>query len=451
MRTADPEGETPGRASPCLSQVSDEGLSLLGRMWKVDHFVELPSIREKYRDSWSRLWRSYTRLEEQSLEATAKPYIFHTMTNAHNLAVTEIIFEVIKLLREENQIAIADAIWHSVTNADWRKGSCLKSVAEFPKHVKVINRKGMFRLEQSQDGSFQQKWLIDRIMLRGGFWVGRVVRRSIDHEYSDGKSPEDVRNDAVFRYEQVDRAPQKDKLENEPRFRIHKHANLKAVEIGAASAVRTDDIARKSTQRSSSGSAYRFLVVNPHSGEKQIMSSDAFRKWYKDLQQTRNQNFIESLSGYQVINSLMTKWADHVVMIVDDDEEKLIDRSGRCKFRGTLAETVADVAIMVNNIDGRNSPSYLRQQRAIFDIEGDPSGQVLVLTLFQKRLETIPRPEGRGMSVSWVVQPVPDHVDGSEDEAKFGFMTKRETLKTTGMVRGMWKLMVQPTNRYVLV
>ena len=55
------------------------------------------------------------------------------------------------------------------------------------------------------------------------------------------------------------------------------------------------------------------------------------------------------------------------------------------------------------------------------------------------------------MSVSWVVQPVPDHVDGSEDEEKFGFMTKRETLKTAGMVRGMWKLMVQPTNRYVLV
>ena len=102
MRIADREGATPDRASHSSFWVTNEGLSLFVLMWKMDQFIELPSIREKYREYWSRLWRSYMRAEEQS-KATTKPYIFHTMTKAHSLAVTQIIFEVIDLIREENK------------------------------------------------------------------------------------------------------------------------------------------------------------------------------------------------------------------------------------------------------------------------------------------------------------------------------------------------------------
>ena len=126
-------------------------------MWKIDHFVELASIKHKYRESWARLWRPSTRLKEQSLEATEEPYRFHKVSRVHWLAVTQIIFEVIELLRAENQTSVADAIWHSVTNANWKKGRFLESVAEFPEQLTVEKRKDMFRLERSSDGSIEHK------------------------------------------------------------------------------------------------------------------------------------------------------------------------------------------------------------------------------------------------------------------------------------------------------
>lgn len=206
--------------------------------------------------------------------------------------------------------------------------------------------------------------------------------------------------------------------------------------------------ARRSGQRTHFAAGNRsVLSTTPHYKNNQAESSDPLPRSESD-----NKRDVEySTSDYQTTLYILTKTVNDTMMDWDDYEEQIDKSDGRNKVAGAFQDAVVDIAVMVNNIDGRNSPSYLRQQRAIFDLEGDPSGQVLVLTPFQKRLETIPRPEGRGMSVSWVVQPVPNHVDGSEDEGKFGFMTKRETLKTVGMVRGMWKFMVQPTNRYVLV
>ena len=135
MTDADYEGATLGRASSLAVWVTNEGLSLFGSMWKVDQFVELPSIRDKYQESWSRLWRPNIRHEEQSLDARKNLHTFHTMTRIRYLAATQIIFEVIKLLHKEDQTEIADAVWHSVTNIEWRKGDCLDSVARFPKQV----------------------------------------------------------------------------------------------------------------------------------------------------------------------------------------------------------------------------------------------------------------------------------------------------------------------------
>ena len=311
----------------------------------------------------------------------------------------------------------------------------------------VEKRKGMFRLKRSQDGSFQHKWLINRIMLQGGFWVGRVVRRSTDHEYTDETSTDDAENDTVPRDDQADCAPQDGKLEDEIRYLTQEHAKLKIEESGAALAVKEDNIARESAQRSCLESADRPMVPAVSlSGGERIISLEFFHKWYKDY----GQCIVNSPLGYQMITSMIMKCTDNAIMTMDDSDEKVVDHIGRSMFHGTLPETLAESVIMANNIDGRNSPAYLRQQRGIFDIEGDTSGQVLVLTPFRKRLETIPRPESRNMSVSWVVEPVPQ-VDEHEDKGNVDFMKRRETLKTLGMVRGMWKLMVQPSNRYLLV
>lgn len=374
---ADPEGATPGRTATIGFALTNKALSLSGFLWKVDRFVELSSIKEKYRESWSRLWHSNTKLGEQSLQAMGPSYIFKEGTGAHELASTQIIFEVIELLQKESQIEIADAIWQSVSNMNWRKMRCPESVSDFPEQLTVEKRKDMFLLEPSQDGFFQQKWLIDRIMIQGGFWVGRLVRRSTDFEYSDGVSTKDNEDVTESVNDQVDCAPRK---------------------------------------------------------------SDSVPK----------HDYFRSVSDYQFWLSLMTKEFENAEMNLDDHESMVDDPYGCNVSIGTVMAMVAEASVMACDPDGRGSPAYLRQQRALFDIEGDTSGHGLVLTPFQKRLETIPRPKSRGMSVSWVVQPIP-HVDGSEDKRKPDFFRIQETFKTLGMVRGMWKWLVQPMNRYNLV
>ena len=443
MRERDAEGATLGRTHPPIFWATNEGLSLFGFMWKIDHFVELPSIRDKYKESWSTLWRSTTSHEEQSREATAEPPIFHDLTGVHFRAATHIIFELIELLRSENHLNIADAIWHSVMDLEWRNMACVESVAQFPKQATIEKRRGMFRLEPSQDvgRSFQQKWLIDRIMLHGGFWVGRLVRRSTDHEYSDDKSNVDAESGIASGDNQVTSACQDQKLEDSSRHPTQEHAQQNFEQCGVPSVFQGEEIARKLAQRFPSADIYLVPEI-PRSYDEQAQSTDSFHRSLTPYEQS----IARSYSGYQVILSALTKITDHVIMKIDDSESDRIDSTSRSMLFRAFPEAV----IMGSDISGRNSPAYLRQERAIFDLEGDTSGKVLVLTPFQKRLEAIPRPENRGHSVSWVVQPVP-RADGSEDKGEPGLFGRRETLKTTGMVRGMWKIMVQSTNRYLLV
>ena len=421
---ADPEGATPGRTATIGFSVTNKGLSLLGFLWKVDRFVELSSIRDKYRESWSRLWRSNTKL-------------------GRNRASTQIIFEVIELLHNESQMDIADAIWQSISNINWRKMRCPESVSDFPEQLTVEKRKGMFLLEPSQGGLFQQQWLIDRIMLQGGFWVGRLVRRSTDFEYSDGECTEDNENVTESVNDQVDCASQEQILEDKLCSPTQEHEKLSKLISEAASAFHADHVAGEPAQRYTLKSTDRSSI--PLSWNKRI--NDALQKSDNVLKHLN----IRSISDYQFMLSVTTKMFENAGMKLDDEEFRVDDPDDRYMSVGTYMAMAAEATMMAIDLDGRGSPESLRQQRALFDIEGDISGQVLVLTPFQKRLETIPRPENRSMSVSWVVQPV-SHVDGSEDkEGGLNFFGVRETLQTSGMVRGMWKLMVQPMNRYNLV
>ena len=179
------------------------------------------------------------------MEETEKLYTFYDKTKARSLAITQIIFGIMELLRKKSRISIADAIWHSVGNADWRKGECLESIAEFPKQLTVEKRKGMFPLKDSQDGSFQHKWLVDRIMHRGGFWIGRLVRHSTDHDYSDAISTTYRENNIMSGNDQGECAPQDQQLEDKSNSSAQEHAKLNIETPGAASAFKAHDIARK--------------------------------------------------------------------------------------------------------------------------------------------------------------------------------------------------------------
>ena len=316
------------------------------------------------------------KVEEQSLEATGKPCSLYEMSRTHWLAITHILFEVLLLLRKDNQISVADAIWHSVMNAHWRKGNCPESVSDFPEQLTIEKREGMFKLDKSPDGSFEQKWLVDSIMDQGGFWVGRLVRISREDEYSHG-------------------IPQ---------------LNLET--LRAASAAQADDVA---------------TIPEPPS-----LPASA-------------QSFIRTRSGYQLSLSMLIQLFNHVSITSDNDQEE-----APMFAPAALADYCASLALS-DDRNTRNSELSLQQQRAVFDIKGDASGKVLVVTPFQKRLETLPRPLTRSMSVSWVVQPVVPPPGGSEGMEEHRRPYEWETLKTLGMVRGMWKYMVHTINSYRLV
>ena len=393
-KTADPGGATFGRVAPITFQVTNNGLSFPGFLWKIDHFVSLTSIKDKYAESWLRLWRSKTKLEQQSLQAREKLHTFHKRSKVHWLAITQILFEVIGLLREENQIDVADAIWHSVTNTNWRNGSCLESVTKFPEQLTVEKRRGMFWLEERSDGCFEHKWLVDRIMLQGGFWAGRLVRHSSNLNHSDGVRIGLSGND------QIGRVPQDQWLEETFRSSAQDNAKLNKAMPRVALISQADEITRMSAQQS------------PLVGQ--------------------------TYSQYQTAISMLTTLIDRHLMETDSQE-------GIDDLTSTLpTENMVGFATDLYNLNGRNSPSSLQQQRAVFDIKGDTSGQVLILTPFQKRLETLPRPETRSMSVSWVVHPL-SGCNISQNERDM------ETLGSSAMVRGMWKYMVQPENWYNLV
>ena len=436
-RIVDPEGATFGRVAPVTFKVTNKGLSLRGFLWKIDQFISLTPIKDKYAESWLRLWRPNTKIEQQTLQVTAKAHAFHKTSRLHWLAITHILFEVIRLLREENQINVADAIWHSVTNLNWRNGSCLESVIDFPEQLTVEKRKGMFRLEETSDGCFEQKWLVDRIMLQGGFWIGRLVRHSSHLDYIDGMSATDGEKNTLSGSDHIGCASQDQRPEENFSSPAQDDAKQNMEMPRATLASQAADCARKSAQQSHLTFVDESLVqATPQPQIKQAKSSDSLSELKNVSKATSRPNY----SQYQTAVSMLTKLIDHH-MLMESDNQKEVDNP---IIKGVSTENLVEFATVINNMDGRNSESFLQKQRAVFDIEGDASGQVLTLTPFQKRLETLPRPVTRSMSVSWVVQPVPNHVDGSEGEGE-------ETLTTVGMVRGMWKLMVQSENEYVLV
>ena len=435
-KTTDPGGATFGRVAPATFKVTNKGLSLPGFLWRIDQFVSLTPIKDKYAESWFKLWRPNMKLEQPSLQATEKPHIFHKTSRLHWLAITHTLYEVIRLLREENQISVADAIWHSVTDTNWRNESCLESVTNFPEQLTIEKRKGMFRLEKKSDGSFEQKWLVDRIMLQGGFWIGRLVRHSSDLSYSGGMSDTDHEEPTLSGSDQIGRASQDPRLEEKLSSPAQDDAKLNMGMSKAASTSPAADFAREPAQQSPLTSVDKSLVLATRQSRiKEANSSNSLRE-SEDVSEASAK---KTYSQYQTTLSMMTKFIDQEMLMEINRPKEAEDP------RFTLStESLVEFAVAMSNMDGRNSESSLQQQRAVFDIEGDTTGQVLILTPFQKRLETLPRPETRSTSVSWVVHPLP-HVNVSQDGRDV------ETLGSSGMVRGMWKFMVSPENKYNLV
>jgi hypothetical protein len=146
-------------------RLSPHGLSFPGRLWNLDNFVDLKQIQTRYSASWLRIRRAQG--PSRPSERTIK------------LATTHILFEILEILRARDEKQVANAILNSTSHWLWRNHGVfstdvLESVDDFPSGLRIENRNGLFSLDRSPDGWFNQCWIIDRIMENGGFWTGTL-------------------------------------------------------------------------------------------------------------------------------------------------------------------------------------------------------------------------------------------------------------------------------------
>lgn len=170
----------------------------------MDRYINMPRLKRKYADSWTSLNKSLDK----------------TPASTFKLGTTHLLFEIIGDLISRNEFQIADAILNSTSNPMWQRKSVLQqgveSVRQFPPGLSVENREGMFALDHSDDGRFHQCWIIDRVMTKGGFWVGKIA--------ADFKQPDISPKSPV---EQIDvTAKPDDKVRPIPSYKGHQHQLL---------------------------------------------------------------------------------------------------------------------------------------------------------------------------------------------------------------------------------
>jgi hypothetical protein len=166
---------------------SRAGLRIPGHLWRVDRFVELRRLQRKYADSW----RATNRNSTQPSHGTIRR------------ATTHLLYEIISALVSYGEREIADAVlnstsdyhWHCTPGREMRGGGLwdfVESVDEFPSGLTIENRKDMFLLDQGPDGRYYQCWIIDRVMEKGGFWVGRLVEDDSVKRYFRGTTVDPI-------------------------------------------------------------------------------------------------------------------------------------------------------------------------------------------------------------------------------------------------------------------
>ncbi|KAI1427001.1 heterokaryon incompatibility protein-domain-containing protein [Xylaria sp. FL1777] len=94
------------------------------------------------------------------------------------------------------------------------------------------------------------------------------------------------------------------------------------------------------------------------------------------------------------------------------------------------------------------SADYISHREAVFDIDGTPEGQNMVLTPLQLFLESIPRPAMRSMAISWIVEPVQSDLKGHSGDPSAA--NEDEVFTIRDMARGMWEFSVLASGRYTI-
>ncbi|KAI0837772.1 heterokaryon incompatibility protein-domain-containing protein [Hypoxylon sp. FL0890] len=379
-----PYGPTTGGNSTASIRLSEKGLSFPGILWNINKFLNLQTLQVKYGDSWQRL-RKAKDLSRPSPRTV-------------RLATTHLLFEIIKCLVSMGEKHVANSIFNSTSYWRWNsrdtvtQSDMVESVDQFPPGLQIENRKGMFSLDSSPDGWCHQCWLIDRVMEKGGFWVGSMVKQ---------KQAEKVGEIIVDE---------------------------------ATAAEQTLDGGETSTAAKHDHDSDIGISQNAELDLSQEQTSSMDAKELKFLQRGHSSNLL--------IASLMTLMGQQAVEFSKEYLESM-EAGGDNPISSYIGpQSLSIFAICSARL--RHGLDDTCQRQAIFDIDGNAGGQTIVLTPFQMTLESIPRPAMRGMSVSWVVETVDENAENGNKKT----IESMERFKVKGMTKGMWQLTLAVSGRY---
>ncbi|KAI1135020.1 heterokaryon incompatibility protein-domain-containing protein [Hypoxylon sp. FL0543] len=365
-------------------RLSERGLSLPGMLWNMDKFLNLRTLQVKYGDSWQRLRKANGR--SRPSPRTIK------------LATTHLLFEIISCLASMGEKRVANSILNSTSYWRWNsrdtitQSDMVESVDQFPSGLQVENRKGMFALDPSPDGWYHQCWLIDRVMEKSGFWVGSMVKKKLS-------------------------------------------------KIGGEKSIDATTVVEKTPHSSES-----------LAGEKDDHDSGSSTSKNEQLDLSHEQtsdtsaglsSFLEhGHGGRLLIASTMTLMGQQAVEFSKEDLENMKIRGETPITSYISAQSLSLFAIYMSTMKYDLDDTCQRQ--AVFDIDGNAGGGVIVLTPFQMTLESIPRPAMRGMSVSWVVETA----DGVAENGDQRTLESMERFRVKGMIKGMWEFTLIQSGRY---
>ncbi|KAF2118639.1 heterokaryon incompatibility protein-domain-containing protein [Lophiotrema nucula] len=388
LSTSNPKGMVYGITNANIYHMCSAGFRTEGVLWKIDRFINLIDLQTKHAASWSRV--------QQNVKASrqAKKRLL--------TATTHILYSILSTLRHQSLFEEADAIWQSISGLHLTKETDHPTVPEYftdvPEVFRLENRRRLFDLALSASGVPYHIWLVDIVMQQGGLWVGRRTTSPFD-------------NDAEPYIGQVSSKELFDPLLSDPLSpNFTERMNLTMVERLLALSSKANPDRGNVTDSGLAQivqSSYAFAIVqHPEvdniGGVPRPVLNRALISSPKDAQGNDKYSSGKKFRSYEEQPPLGTSQTVGL-------ERKILDLHGAGK----------------------------QWQRGIFNVKGNVDGSVFVLTPWFDRLETIPRPELRSMSVSWVVRPVDtEETLCSHGHHNTGLMG---SFRTEGMVQGMWK------------
>lgn len=210
-------------------RISEQGLTCPAYLWDVNRIVDLTPVKFKYQGDWAalkcfkvtmredeaeedfrkrakeisrRISQRNERLRQGDSEGwspdddpTVSGKLYANTVDNDKLAretVGNILVEILRHLHAEDEIALANSIWQSIRVDElFEPGSnhLPDDVGDLILRDDLIRTPWqLFQLEHDRHESYNQVWLIDRIMQYGSVWVGHYLKRDCDCENFKGKT-----------------------------------------------------------------------------------------------------------------------------------------------------------------------------------------------------------------------------------------------------------------------